>query len=111
VITFTGNTPPLSCFNDGIQISTGATIGQGLITVSDSISSTPSALFEFNGQKVHIGLYPEIAEQMRREIELGITNFGALSDRYWLYIEQLAIRYWADFDRQKIFSIRRIQNN
>ncbi|HDR67460.1 MAG TPA: hypothetical protein ENN61_00260, partial [Bacteroidaceae bacterium] len=45
VVTFAGNDPPLSCFNDGIQISTGATIGQGLIMISDSISTIPSAIF------------------------------------------------------------------
>jgi pyrimidine-specific ribonucleoside hydrolase len=106
VVTFAGNTPPLSCFNDGLQISSGATIGQGLITVSDSISPIPSALFRFNGQKVHIELDPGIAEQMRRDIGLGIEKFGLQSDKYWLYIEQLAIRYWADFDRQQIFTVR-----
>jgi len=30
VTTFAGNNSPLSCFNDGVQISTGATIGQVL---------------------------------------------------------------------------------
>ncbi|HER08291.1 MAG TPA: hypothetical protein ENO20_05205, partial [Bacteroides sp.] len=68
VTTFAGNDPPLSCFNDGIQISTGATIGQGLVTISDSISEIPSAIFEFNGRKVRISATPEIAEQMQREI-------------------------------------------
>jgi hypothetical protein len=43
---------------------------------------------------------------MRRDIGLGIEKFGLQSDKYWLYIEQLAIRYWADFDRQQIFSVR-----
>jgi pyrimidine-specific ribonucleoside hydrolase len=108
VITFAGSNPPLSCFNDGIQISTGATIGQGIITISDSISAIPSAIFEFNNQKVSITLKPEIAEQMRNEIKYGVTNFGLLSDTYWLYIEELAIKYWADFDRQEIFTIEKI---
>ena len=108
VLTFAGNIPPLSCFNDGVQISAGATIGQGLINISDSISAIPSAIFEFNNQKVHIALDPEIAEQMRNEIKYGITNYGLLSDKYWLYIEGLAIKYWADFDRQEIFVIEKM---
>lgn len=108
VITFAGNNPPLSCFNDGVQISTGATIGQGLITISDSISNIPSAIFEFNYQKVNIALKPEIAQQMRNEIDYGITNYGLLSDKYWLYIEELAIKYWAEFDRQAIFVIEKM---
>lgn len=108
VITFAGNNPPLSCFNDGIQISTGATIGQGLITISDSISAIPSAIFEFNNQQVTIAVKPEIAEQMQNEIEYGITNYGLLSDKYWLYIEELAIKYWAEYDRQVIFLIKKM---
>ena len=106
--TFAGNNPPLSCYNDGVQISTGATIGQGLITIADSISAIPSAIFEFNNQRVNIALKPEIAEQMRYEIKYGVTNYGLLSDKYWLYIEELAIKYWADFDRQEIFSIEKM---
>ncbi|MEN8250968.1 MAG: nucleoside hydrolase, partial [Bacteroidota bacterium] len=108
VKTFAGNKPPLSCFNDGIQISTGATIGQGLITISDSISATPSAIFEFNNQQVNIAVIPEIAEQMQNDIEYGITNYGLQSDKYWLYIEELAIKYWAEYDRKAIFVIEKM---
>ena len=108
ITTFAGNTPPLSCFNDGIQISTGATIGQGLITIADSVSAIPSALFEYNHQIVRISLMPAMAQQMRREIKYGVDTFGLQTDRYWNYIEQLAIRYWAEFDRNKIFVIERM---
>jgi inosine-uridine nucleoside N-ribohydrolase len=108
ITTFSGNTPPLSCFNDGIQISSGATIGQGLITIADSVSAIPSALFEYNHQVVRISLNPALAEQMHRDIRYGVDTFGLQTDRYWTYIEQLAIRYWADFDRNKIFVIERM---
>ena len=104
-LTFAGNIPPLSCFNDGIQISTGATIGQGLITVSDSISVIPSAVFSFNNQRVRMALKPEISDQIRKEVAYGVTNYGLLSDQYWLYIEELARKYWADFDRYDLFLI------
>jgi pyrimidine-specific ribonucleoside hydrolase len=33
VRSFAGSTPPVSCFNDGLQVSTGATPGHGLLTV------------------------------------------------------------------------------
>jgi pyrimidine-specific ribonucleoside hydrolase len=105
ITTFAGNKPPLSCFNDGIQISTGATIGQGLISVSDSISTIPSAIFECNNQQVSILLKPEIAEQMQKEIKYGVQHYGLHDEQYWLYIEQLAINYWNSFDRHEIFTI------
>jgi len=108
VLSFAGSNPPLSCFNDGIQISTGATIGQGLITVSDSVSAIPSAIFEFNNIRVKMTVKPEIARQMQDEIGFGVLNYGLLSERYWLYIEELAIKYWAEYDRQAIFVIENI---
>ncbi len=108
VVTFAGKAPPLSCFNDGVQISSGATIGQGLISVSDSISPIPSAIFEFNNQRVHIALNPELAGQMEDEIKYGVTNYGLLTDKYWLYIEGLAMKYWADFNRHEIFLIEKL---
>lgn len=108
VTTFSGHKPPLSCFNDGIQISTGATIGQGLITVSDSLKTIPTATFEFNNQKIKISLKPEIATQMQKEIKYGIQTYGLLTAQYWLYIEELAIRYWSQFDRHEIFDFVRL---
>ena len=109
VTTFAGHTPPLSCFNDGIQISTGATIGQGLITVNDSTSMIPGALFKFNSRTVNISLKPEIAAQMQREIAHGTETYGSLTDQYWRYIEELAIQYWKEFNRYDIFDIVLVQ--
>ncbi|MFO7938708.1 MAG: FmdE family protein, partial [Bacteroidales bacterium] len=108
VISYAGLEPPLSCFNDGLQISSGATMGQGLITVSDSISTTPSAVFEFNGQRVSVALKEQIANQMQEEIRYGVKTYGALTDPYWLYIEELAITYWKRFNRNEIFEITRL---
>lgn len=105
VTTFAGHKPPLSCFNDGIQISTGATIGQGLISVSDSILTIPTATFEFNSVKVKIALKKEISELMQQDIKYGIKTYGLLTEKYWLYIEELAIRYWSDYSRIDVFDI------
>ncbi|MDZ7605392.1 MAG: FmdE family protein [Cyclobacteriaceae bacterium] len=105
VKTFAGNQPPLSCLNDGIQISTGATIGQGLISVSDTILKIPTAIFEFNNQEIIISLKKEIAEQMQQDIRHGVQTYGPLTDKYWLYVEELAIKYWRDFSRFDIWDI------
>jgi pyrimidine-specific ribonucleoside hydrolase len=107
VKTFVGYTPPLSCLNDGIQISTGATIGQGLITVSDTLLQIPTVIFEFNKQKIKMTLNNKIARQMENDIKQGVANYG-MTDKYWLYIEELAIKYWAEFDRHEIFDIEKI---
>ncbi|MEA3449036.1 MAG: FmdE family protein [Bacteroidota bacterium] len=109
VTTFAGNKPPLSCFNDGVQISSGATIGQGLITISDSISNIPTAIFEFNNRKVKISVKQEIAVQMQNDIKYAVKTYGLLTDEYWLYIEKLGIKYWTEFDRHEIFKIEEIK--
>jgi pyrimidine-specific ribonucleoside hydrolase len=107
VTSFVGYKPPFSCLNDGIQISTGATIGQGLITVSDSIAPVPTVIFEFNKQKIKITLKDEIAHKMENDIKQAVKTYG-MTDKYWLYIEDLAIKYWAGFDRHDIFVIEKI---
>jgi len=109
VTSFAGDKPPLSCFNDGVQISSGATIGQGLITISDSISNIPSAIFEFNNRKREISVKKEIALQMQNEIKHGVKTYGLLTDKYWHYIEKLAIKYWTEFDRHDIFIIKEVE--
>ena len=38
VLSFAGTRPPISCFNDGLQISTGATLGHGSIKIAKSCS-------------------------------------------------------------------------
>lgn len=106
--TFSGNKPPLSCFNDGIQISCGATIGQGLITIADTVLQIPTAIVEFNKQKVEFSLKPEIAAEMRQDIKYGVENFGLESEMYWIYIEKLAIKYWEKYNRNDLFTIRRL---
>ena len=107
VTSFVGSTPPYSCLNDGLQISTGATIGQGLITISDTVLQIPTVLFEFNHRKIKISIQAEMARKMQADIEYGVKKYG-MSDAYWNYIENLAIHYWADFDRHIIFEIEKL---
>ena len=38
ILSFAGSRPPISCFNDGLQISTGATLGHGSIKIAKSCS-------------------------------------------------------------------------
>lgn len=103
--SYAGIKPPLSCFNDGIQISTGATIGQGLLAVSDTVLTFPTVAFTANNHTVYMQVKPEIAKQMQADIRYGVQTYGLLSPKYWEYIEDLAYRYWADFDRREIFTI------
>jgi len=61
--------PPLSCVIDGIQISTGSTIGNGGLTIKDSEDSDISVYFKGNGKVLKILLKNEIKTTLLEECE------------------------------------------
>lgn len=111
VKSYTGNTPPLSCMNDGIQVSTGATLGHGLITVVYTESDHPMAEFYHENMGIKISLKKEIVEQIQDNFKTIITKNGLFTDEYWHQIRLLAIKYWFEFDRNKIFDLTSINKN
>ncbi len=106
VTTHAGSTPPLSCMNDGIQVSTGATPGHGLLTVSTGTPSFAAADFTHKGKTIRITLKKDLAEKVSSELkEINFVN-GLDSDIYWELVRQNSIKYWLQFDRHKIFDIQ-----
>jgi pyrimidine-specific ribonucleoside hydrolase len=105
VTTFTGKTPPLSCMNDGIQVSTGATLGHGLISISDSREKLPRATFRFKEDEVTLTLKEEVWDQIKHDIKNAIAAHGNLTANYWKEVRKLAINYWVNFDRYAIFTV------
>lgn len=108
VTTYAGTKPPYSCMNDGIQVSTGATIGQGLITVADVEKNRPEAVFTFNGKSILLKLKDEYLGIIDRDIEEGIVKFGLTDDGYWKLVRHSALKYWMEWDRKSIFEIEEI---
>jgi pyrimidine-specific ribonucleoside hydrolase len=108
VVSYAGTKPPYSCMNDGIQVSTGATLGQGTIhIISDSITK-PQALFTYNKHSYLIKLKDEYLFQVNAEIQEGIHTFGLIDEGYWIFVRRSAIKYWLNWDRNKIFDIQKI---
>jgi pyrimidine-specific ribonucleoside hydrolase len=105
IVSYAGSRPPLSCFNDGVQISTGATIGQGLIEISDTVLSIPTIVCRCNGYTVEFAVTKEIALQMQLDIKKGVRLYGNLTPDYWNYVEELARVYWTTFNRHDIFDV------
>jgi pyrimidine-specific ribonucleoside hydrolase len=102
--SFAGSTPPLSCMNDGLQVSTGATLGHGTISVADG-SAIPSATFRFKDRKVTLTVKEEFRTRIRDEVKYGVETYGLDSEAYWEYIRALALNYWLSYSRFEIFSI------
>ena len=110
VKSYAGSTPPYSCLNDGIQVSTGATLGMGTIHLAGHGKTKPSAIFTYKNRSIKITLKKEYLEQVDADINEGITKFGLLDDGYWKLIRRNALIYWLEWDRNKIFEIEEISH-
>ena len=108
VTSFAGSKPPLSCMNDGIQVSTGATPGHGLLTVSSDTVTLPMAEFTYLNHKIRLTLKPEIAQKISKELEeINFIN-GLDGNIYWELVRKNSIKYWLNLDRHDIFIIEEI---
>lgn len=58
--------PPMRCVVDGVQFSSGCTMGKGNIAIE--AGSEPDATFEKDGRRVRIGLKPGWREKIDREM-------------------------------------------
>lgn len=105
VVTYGGSKPPKSCLNDGLQASTGATIGQGLITVASVEEALPQADFSYEGKTIRIRLKEEYKRQIENDISRGIVKYGLLNAGYWKMVRSQALDYWKNWDRNLIFEI------
>jgi formylmethanofuran dehydrogenase subunit E len=103
-----GNNPPLSCMNDGLQVSTGATPGHGLLNVSNEEPFTPSADFTYKGITIKVTLKKEYAEKLLSELKEINFVYGLDSNIYWELVRKNTIKYWLQFDRNNIFDIVRV---
>ena len=105
VTSYAGHKPPVSCMNDGLQVSTGATLGHGLIRVAEESPVRPEARFSFKGKTIRLRLKPAYADRIRADVQQGVARYGGLTEPYWQYVRELALRYWRDFDRYEIFDL------
>lgn len=109
VTSWAGYAPPLSCLNDGIQVSTGATLGQGTIRVLNGSLPSAMVLFNNNGREILMTLKPEYLDKALQDIHYAKKMYGLSRENYWIYVRQQALKYWLDWDRKKIFDIEEIR--
>ncbi len=107
--SFAGSTPPLSCMNDGLQVSTGATPGHGLLTVRNDTTACARAEFTYLGRRIRLTLRPEIAAKIFSELKEINFIYGLDSNTYWELVRKNTIKYWLDLDRHDIFIIEEIK--
>lgn len=105
IVSFAGTNPPFSCMNDGLQVSTGATLGHGLISVAADSLKQVKADFVYMNREITIALKEDYAEEIESEIRKFRLLYGLDSDIYWELVRKLAIECWSNSDRHIIFDI------
>ncbi len=105
VESFAGLQPPISCLNDGLQVSTGATLGHGTITIVPGQRACPQARFTHDDQTITLTLKPLYWNQIKRDIRMEIEEHGNKTPEYWRGVRQLGLRYWLQWDRSKLFEL------
>jgi len=106
VVSYAGSQPPISCLNDGLQVSTGATLGHGTISISKDLPPIPKAIFTFKNTTISLQLKEDYWDIAEKDIKQGIKQHGLLTDNYWRFIRERAIRYWLEWSRKEIFNLR-----
>lgn len=117
ILSFAGSRPPVSCFNDGLQISTGATLGHGAIEIAKSCAESKEhadarveAIFRFKAicgteakeMQLRLWLKEELRQQIAGDIANAVKQYGHTPD-YWLQVRRLALDYWQQWNRAEIF--------
>lgn len=109
IISYAGSRPPVSCFNDGIQVGTGATIGYGKIKVVETDQPIPAVEVIYNNRKIRFSLKEEIIADIRRDIGYLIKTYGLDSEMYWEELRKIAITdYWKKINRFEAFDIEEL---
>ena len=102
VISLAGNNPPLSCMNDGLQVSTGASLGRGTIEIS-SEKSMPADRFFYKDREATLQVKKELVSSIKLKIKDSIEKYGELTPEYFAQIRKLSIDLWYELDRGEIF--------
>jgi len=102
VVSFAGLTPPLSCFNDGLQVATGATLGRGTIHV-ETASPRPGARIWSEAAECDLTVRPEIMKRITQDIDSLSARLGFGSAPYFAAVRVLSMQYWFEMDRAAIF--------
>ena len=101
VISFCGYKPPFSCTNDGIQVSTGASLGRG--TITNSHIGQPEAIFIYKTQRILLKVKPSVREKIGKEIKKLSEAYGFQSKQYFQALDRVSVKYWLEWNRAQIF--------
>lgn len=101
VVSSAGSKPPYSCLNDGLQVSTGASLGRGTIKVVNA--GQPSVNFTYVEKKLTMKAKEEIVKEIDKVIKDCSDRYIFQSPRYFQELDKISIEYWLKWERSGIF--------
>ncbi len=104
--SYIGTNPPISCMNDGIQVATGSTVGNGNYQLKEP-APFPMILATYKGQTIEVNLESHIYKKIKGIIRQGVDEYGMKTDKYWSFIREISIQKWKELDRKSIFEINK----
>jgi pyrimidine-specific ribonucleoside hydrolase len=102
VESWAGQQPPLSCFNDGLQVATGASLGRGTIQVRQG-DPIPAATFRYGSKTLTLRLKDDIFRRIRGQQQALVKRFGGLGPEYFREIRASSLKHWLELNRREIF--------
>jgi len=104
VISEAGTKTPISCLNDGIMSSMGATFGRGLIqNLPDS--GKLAATFFYKNKSVRLEVKPEKLKITKEYIKKSLKKHGGLTDQYFKDVRKMGLYVWENFDQDDLFIV------
>lgn len=103
VESYAGLKPPLSCFNDGLQVATGASLGRGTIRVVSADNPRCEAMFVRGERELRLRLKPAVAEKISLELAALLKRHEGTTRAYFEEVRQQSLRHWLELDRRVIF--------
>ena len=110
ILSHAGQRPPISCLNDGLQVSTGATLGHGTIRVAEGDKPRPSARFTHDDRTIVLSLKQRYWDQIKSNIRGIIEQEGLNTPAYWKAVRRLGLKYWLQWSRHELFDEQQIDN-
>ena len=107
VVSLAGFDPPFSCINDGIQVSTGASLGRGTIAVAQF--KRPEAIFCYKNTTLIMRVKPEISKEIGRVIKEYSSKYVFQSPRYFQELDRGTVQYWLKWNRNELFEEIEVQ--
>ena len=92
----------MSCTNDGLQASTGASLGRGTISIKPGPPRL-AAVFSRGKVRWRLELKPEVRDKLQQQIKGAVKRFPGLTPRYFQEVRRMALQAWLELDRHGMF--------